>query len=357
MDIFEAMRSRGHEQISFFYDKATGLRLIVAVHDTSLGPAAGGCRVWHYDSESEAVLDALRLSEGMTLKNAVAGLNFGGSKCVVYGDPEITPDLLRAIGRFVDTLGGRVLTGEDVGLTPEDVEIMAEETPSIVGRASKSGEPSKPAAYGTYMAIRAVLKRLFGEPSPGGRRIVIQGAGNVGTELSRLLHEGGAEIVISDIRPERARRVAELYGAKMVDPDVVMDEEGDVLSPCALGLSLTVDAARNLKVRGVAGSANNQLADRSVPAILKERGILYAPDFVVNGGGIINISDEFGPGGYDARRAREAVEKIYDRLLEIFEEADRRGLTTDEAAEGIARARISMEGKRGPYVPRWTGRS
>lgn len=351
MDIFEAMARKGHEQISFFYDKATGLRLIVAVHDTSLGPAAGGCRVWHYETEAAALDDALRLSEGMTLKNAVAGLDFGGSKCVVYGDPEKTPELLRAIGRFVDTMGGRVNTGEDVGLTPEDVEIMAEETPFIVGRAAKSGEPSKPAAYGTYMAVRAVLAKAFGDPSPRGRKVVIQGAGNVGRELARLLHEDGAEIVIADILPERAEKAAAAYGGRAIDASAVTEEVGDVFSPCALGLVLTEEVARRLEVRAVAGSANNQLAGPSVPEILRGRGILYAPDFVVNGGGIINIADEFNPGGYDAQRAKKAVEGIYDRLLEIFEEAEKKGLTTEEAAVRLARERIRREGRAKPFVP------
>lgn len=353
MQIFEAMAQEGHEQVTFFYDRATGLKLIVAVHDTTLGPAAGGCRLWHYDAEDDAIADALRLSRGMTLKNAVAGLDFGGSKCVVYGDPEKTPELLRGIGRFIETMGGRVNTGEDVGLTPEDVEVMAETTRFIVGRKHKSGDPSKPAAYGTYMAVRAVLKETCGTPDPKGRRIVVQGAGNVGHELCRLLAADGADLVISDIRPDRAKEVGELYGARVVAPEAVTKEPGDVFSPCALGLVLTPEVARTIPVKAIAGSANNQLSDALVPAILKERGVLYAPDFVVNGGGIINISEEFHAEGYDKERAYAKVARIYDRLLEIFEVARREDITSEQAAEHLALQRIEREGaQNGMFIPR-----
>ncbi len=353
MQIFEAMAREGHEQVTFFYDRTTGLKLIVAVHDTTLGPAAGGCRVWHYETEDDAVADALRLSQGMTLKNAVAGLDFGGSKCVVYGDPEKTPELLRGIGRFIETLGGRVNTGEDVGLSPADVEVMAETTRFIVGRKEKSGDPSKPAAYGTYMAVRAVLKETCGSPDPKGRKIVVQGAGNVGHELCRYLAADGAELVITDIRPGKAEEVASLYGARVVAPEAITKEPGDVFSPCALGLVLTPEVARTIPVKAIAGSANNQLADPLVPAILKERSVLYAPDFVVNGGGIINISEEFNAEGYDRERAYAKVARIYDRLLEIFDMAKDKDITTEAAAEEIARQRIAREGGPGRmFIPR-----
>lgn len=336
MDVFERMAREGHEQVSFFYDQETGLKLIVAVHSTASGPAAGGCRAWSYESEEEALEDALRLSKGMTLKNAIAQLPFGGSKCVVWLDRPKTPELMRAIGRFVEMMGGRVYTGEDVGLTPEDVEVMAETTRYIVGRADSSGDPSKPAAYGTYMAVRAVLKELYGDPSPAGRHVAIQGVGNVGLELGRYLVADGARLTVTDVDPERlARAVLELK-AQAVPPEAIYDVPADVFSPCALGGVLNRDTIPRLQVRAVAGSANNQLAEDGIDRLLSERGILYAPDFLVNGGGIINIAEEFHPEGYDRDRAFAQVAQIYERCLWVFERARREGITPHEAAVRMA---------------------
>lgn len=350
MEIFEAMAEHGHEQVNFFYDRETGLKLIVAVHDTTLGPATGGTRMWHYDEEAEAVWDALRLSYGMTLKNAVSGLDFGGCKCVIYGDPKKSPELFHAMGRFITALGGRVYTGEDVGITPEDVEQMAEVCPYIVGREATSGDPSKAAAYGTYMAIRAVLMEVRGNPSPKGRKILIQGVGNVGLELCRLLHGDGAELVVSDINPERTQLAARLYGARVLVGEELFVEEGDVLSPCALGQVLTAERVAAFRVQAIAGSANNQIASPEVPDLLAARRILYAPDFIVNGGGVINISDEFLPGGYQPARAMASVARIYERLREVFRVARDEAITTEEAAERVAMRRIKGH-PPGPYLP------
>lgn len=342
MGIFEQMAEHGHEQVIFNYDKVSGLRLIIAIHDTTLGPAAGGTRYWHYASEDEALADALRLSRGMTYKNAAMGLDFGGSKCVIYNDPSDKSDLLlRAAGRFVEMLGGRVHTGEDVGITPADVEVMAQTTRHMVGRPHKSGDPSKAAAFGTYVSIRASLSHVFGSPETEGRTIAIQGCGNVGSDLARRLHEDGAKLVVTDIDMEKARRVAAETGAAAVPPEAIYDQEADVFSPCALGLILNSSTVPRLKAKVVCGSANNQLAEPEMAEELRRRGILYAPDFIVNGGGIVNISDEFEEDGYDRERAFLKVARIGERLSEVFRHADRENVTTARAAEAVAEERIA----------------
>lgn len=354
MGIFEKMAEHGHEQLIFNYDKVTGLRLIIAIHDTTLGPAAGGTRYWHYASEDEAIADALRLSRGMTYKNASMGLDFGGSKCVVYNDPEEKSDLLlRAAGRFIEMLGGRIHTGEDVGLTPGDVEVMAQTTRYLVGRPHKSGDPSKAAAFGTYVSIRASLLHVFGSPETKGRTIAIQGTGNVGSDLARRLKADGARLIVTDIDMEKAHHVAQETGALTVQPEEIYDQQADVFSPCALGLVLNRDTVQRLKAKIVCGSANNQLAQPEIAEELKARGILYAPDFIVNGGGIVNISDEFEDGGYDHERAFLKVARIGERLSEVFEHADREDVTTARAAEAVAEERIAKVHEQQRYfVPR-----
>lgn len=342
MDIFRAMAENGHEQLIFNYDAASGLRMIIALHDTTLGPGLGGMRNWRYQSEDEAIADALRLSRGMTYKNAFAGIDFGGSKCVIFNDPEQKSDLLlRAAGRFVEMLGGRIYTGEDVGLTAADVEVMARETHYLVGRPHKSGDPSKAAALGTYSSIRASLQHVYGSPDPKGRHVAVQGAGNVGSELARLLAADGARLTICDLRDERAHAVASETGAQVVPSEAIYDVACDVLSPCALGLVLNRETLPRLRARIVCGSANNQLAAPELAEELRRLDILYAPDFIVNGGGIVNISDEFEDGGYRRERAFERVAQIGQRLLAVFERAQADGVTTEVAAERIAEERIA----------------
>lgn len=342
MGIFEKMAEHGHEQLIFNYDKVSGLRMVIAVHDTTLGPAAGGTRYWHYDSEDEAIADALRLSRGMTYKNAAMGLDFGGSKCVIFNDPEDKSDLLlRAAGRFIEMLHGRIHTGEDVGLTPEDVEVMAQTTRYLVGRPHRSGDPSKAAAFGTYVSIRASLAHAFGSPDTRGRTIAIQGTGNVGSDLARRLGEDGAHLVVTDVDLEKAHRVAAETGAQVVRPEEIYDARADVFAPCALGLVLNRETVPRLQVKVVCGSANNQLAQPEIADLLKERGILYAPDFIVNGGGIVNISDEFEDGGYNRERAFLKVARIGERLADVFRHADRENVTTAKAAEAVAEERIA----------------
>ena len=353
MDIFRAMAEHGHEQLIFNYDRASGLRMIIALHDTTLGPGLGGMRNWRYASEDEAIADALRLSRGMTYKNAFAGIDFGGSKCVIFNDPDQKSDiLLRAAGRFVEMLGGRIYTGEDVGLTPDDVEVMAQSTRYLVGRPHKSGDPSKAAALGTYVSIRACLQHTFGRSDPKGRHIAIQGAGNVGSDLARRLAADGASLTICDVRAERAERVAAATGAKQVAPEAIYDVACDVFSPCALGLSVGPATIDRLRTRIVCGSANNQLAIPEMAEELRRRGILYAPDFIVNGGGIVNIADEFEDGGYNRERAFAHVERIGDRLLQVFARAEAEGVTTEVAAERIAEERIrALAQQQRHFVP------
>jgi len=354
MDIFKAMAEYGHEQLVFNYDKTSGLRMIIALHDTTLGPGLGGMRNWKYGSEDEAIADALRLSRGMTYKNAFAGIDFGGSKCVIYNDPDDKDDvLLRAAGRFVEIMGGRIYTGEDVGLTPDDVEVMAQSTRYLVGRPHKSGDPSKAAALGTYVSIRASLKHVFGDPDPKGRQIAIQGTGNVGADLARQLAADGALLTVCDVRGERAERVAAETGAKVVAPEAIYDVACDVFSPCALGLSVSPATIGRLKTRIICGSANNQLAIPEMAEELRRRGILYAPDFIVNGGGIVNIADEFEDGGYNRERAFARVERIGERLGLVFQRAEAEGVTTEVAAEHIAEDHIqALAQQQRHFVPR-----
>ncbi len=354
MDIFRAMAEHGHEQLIFNYDKTSGLRMVIALHDTTLGPGLGGMRNWRYGSEDEAIEDALRLSRGMTYKNAFAGIDFGGSKCVIYNDPEEKTDLLlRAAGRFVEILGGRIYTGEDVGLTPADVEVMARTTRYLVGRPHKSGDPSKAAALGTYSSIRACLQHVYGSGDPKGRHIAIQGAGNVGSDLARRLVADGAEVTICDLRGERAKAAAEETGAVVVPSEEIYDVACDVFSPCALGLILNPQTLGRLKAKIVCGSANNQLATPEMADALRAQGILYAPDFIVNGGGIVNIADEFEDGGYQRERAFQRVAQIGERLLAVFRRAEAEGVATNVAAERIAEDHIAaVAQQQRNFVPR-----
>ncbi|MDA8347135.1 MAG: amino acid dehydrogenase [Thermaerobacter sp.] len=350
MDIFRAMAEHGHEQLIFNYDKASGLRMIIALHDTTLGPGLGGMRNWRYGSEDEAVADALRLSRGMTYKNSFAGIDFGGSKCVIYNDPDEKSDLLlRAAGRFVEMLGGRIYTGEDVGLTPDDVEALARTTRYLVGRPHKSGDPSKAAALGTYSSICASLRHVFGSAEPKDRHVAIQGAGNVGSDLARRLVADGAKVTICDLKPERAQAVADATGATVVPSDAIYDVACDVFSPCALGLILNPQTLPRLKAKIVCGSANNQLETPETAEQLRRMGILYAPDFIVNGGGIVNIADEFEDGGYQRERAFQRVAQIGERLLAVFRRAEAEGITTSAAAERIAEDRIAAIAQQQRY--------
>ncbi len=353
---FRRMELANHEQVVFCRDTSSGLRAIIAIHNTTLGPALGGTRMWPYASEEEALIDVLRLSEGMTYKAAVSGLNLGGGKAVIIGDPkrDKSEALLRAHGRFVDSLGGRYITAEDVGITVQDMEYVYMETPFVTGVASApggSGDPSPVTAFGVYHGIKAAVRKVWGSPDLPGRSVAIQGAGAVGTSLAQNLAAEGVRIYVADIDPLRAQRVVEETGATAVAPEEVFGLDVDVLAPCALGAILNDETIPQLRCRIVAGGANNQLAEHRHGDELLRRGILYAPDFVINAGGLINVYSELQ--GYDPAAARNKARGIYGTLLAIFERAEKDGIPTYQAAERLAEARIQEVSRAGRiYTPR-----
>jgi leucine dehydrogenase len=354
MNVFEAMQEHGHEQVVFWYDRATGLKAIVAIHDTTLGPALGGCRMWAYGTEEEALTDALRLSRGMTLKNAAMGLDLGGGKSVIWADSRTdkTEALFRSFGRLVQSLGGRYITAEDVGVSAEDMAIVARETRFVGGLRETSGDPSPATALGVLEGIRACLMHRFGRDDLEGRHVAIQGLGHVGALLARMLRDHGARLTVTDINQERARALAEELEAAVVEPDAIFDVECDVFAPCALGAILNDRTIPRLRCQIVAGSANNQLEEPRHGRMLKDRGILYAPDFVINGGGVVNVADEFHPDGYHHDRAYERIARIGAQVAEVIAIAERENLTTQEAADRLALARLQVLGQvRRTYVP------
>lgn len=342
MSVFQKLSMFEHEQVVYCNNPDVGLKAIIAIHDTTLGPALGGCRMWPYASEEEALVDVLRLSRGMTYKTSAAGVNMGGGKAVIIGDPRVdkSEELFRAFGQFVQSLGGRYITAEDVGIGPQDLTYVAQETSFLVGLPEHSGNPAPATAFGILRGIQASLKKVFGDDSLDGRKIAIQGAGQVGYYLSQLLREEGAEIIITDIYPERADRIVEEFGARKVDPEAIYDVECDVFAPCALGGIINDDTVSRLRCRIVAGSANNQLLENRHAAALAQRQILYAPDYVINSGGVINVSEESHPEGYSWERAKARIHLIYDKLLEIYELSEKEGISTAEAADKLAEARI-----------------
>ncbi len=348
MGVFEAIGTESHEEVLFGVDHESGLRTIIAIHDTSLGPALGGTRFYPYADEEAALRDALRLSKGMTLKSAAAGLDLGGGKAVIIGDPTTlrTEDLIRAYGRVVDSLGGRYVTAADVGTTTDDMVLIAEETPWVSGlpfAQGGSGDPSPATARGVMAAIRATGERLWGSTDLAGRRVAVQGIGKVGMDLVRRLTEAGAETVVTDTNTESVAFAVETYGSEAVALDEVYDVECDIFSPCALGATINEETIPRLRCAAIAGCANNQLAVDSDIGLIVDRGILYAPDFVVNAGGVINIAAETG--GYSAERAGEMVDRIHDNLVAVFESADSDGVNTHDAAVRFAQQRIDQAGE------------
>jgi glutamate dehydrogenase/leucine dehydrogenase len=336
-------------------DAAVGLRAIIAVHSTALGPSLGGVRFWRYASDADALADALRLSEAMSLKAAMAGLDQGGGKAVVrWDDPDrARPEaLLEVLGRAIDDLGGRYLAAEDVGATPDDMNGLARVTPWVTGvdeSMGGSGDPSPVTAFGVVRAMRAVGAELDGEASVRGRRVVVQGAGHVGTHLARLLVADGAHVTVTDLYPARADELARALGADRVDPDVALETPCDILAPCALGAVLDAVTIPRLQCRAVVGAANNQLAAPGLDVVLADRGVLYAPDFVVNSGGIINVAEEFV--GYRRERALTRAAGIEATTTAVFQYAREHGLTPQDAAERLARRRIAEEGQGRRWQP------
>ncbi len=341
MRVFELMEKHGHEQVVFGYDKVSGLRTIIAVHDTTLGPSLGGTRMWPYKTEEEALVDVLRLSRGMTYKNAAMGLNLGGGKAVIIGDSrkDKTEELFRAFGKFVESLGGRYITAEDVGTDTDDMDVIRTQTTYVAGLANTSGSPSPVTAFGVFRAMEASLKTAFGSGSFKGRTVAVQGVGAVGFSLVQRLTEAGAKVYVTDIFPEKVQRAVEA-GATAVPADKIFDQECDVFSPCALGAVINDDTVPRLKCKVVCGAANNQLLEPRHGNVLGDRGILYAPDFIANGGGVINVADELLPGGYNEERAFSKVARIHDILLKVFEIAKEKGIGTHEAADLYSEGRI-----------------
>lgn len=340
MSLFQQTAFDNHEQVVFCHDKASGLKAIIAVHDTRLGPATGGCRMWNYASEEEAIHDVLRLSKGMTYKNAMAGLPMGGGKAVILGDSKTqkTPELMRAFGRQVERLGGRYVSAEDVGISPADMAIAAQETNHIAGLEGKSGDPSPFTAYGTFLGIQAALKHQSGQENLAGKRVAVQGVGHVGYHLCRHLHEAGAQLVVTDISQDALSRVATEFGAAVVSSQEIYDQDVDVYAPCALGSTVNDDTISRLKAGIIAGAANNQLATELHDELLKSKGILYAPDYVINAGGIINVSYEHA---YDANASRKQVEGIYDTLTQVFKQASSNNLPTGQVAAQLAQEKLA----------------
>lgn len=342
--VFDIVETDGFEQVSFCHHAPTGLRAIVAIHSTALGPALGGTRFYPYASEEEAVLDVCRLARGMTYKHAVCGNDLGGGKAVIIGDPAShkSEALLRAYGRFVDGLRGRYLTAEDVGTSQADMDLVRRETPYVTGVSESlggSGDPSPATAWGVLWAMKAVAERLWGSPSLAGRHVCISGVGKVGASLADHLAADGAKLTIADISDAAVDAVIERHGAIAVAPEAAHTVPCDIFAPCALGGVLNVATIPELRCDAVVGSANNQLASPADAERLRHRGIVYAPDYVANAGGVISIAEE--PHGYDHQRAYDRIRTIHDTLLAVFERAESEGITTAQAADRLAEERIA----------------
>ena len=349
MELFNTISQYGHEQIVFCHDQTTGLRAVIAIHNTICGPALGGCRMWPFESEEEAISDVVRLSRGMTYTNAAAGLNLGGGKAVIIGDPnkDKSEALFRAFGRFVQSLGGRYITAEDVGTSVEDMEYIKMETDFVAGLPMQfggSGDPSPLTALGVYRVMKACAKYALGSSLLDGLKIAVQGLGHVGYYLVKHLYEEGAEVFAADIDDDKVSRVVDEFGAIRVAPEGIYETDADIFSPCALGGILNAETIPKLKCKIIAGSANNQLADeKENGALLQERKILYCPDYVINAGGLINVANELE--GYNQERAIKQVSRIYEIVAGIIERSQKLDVPTYEAANRMAEERIQQIGE------------
>lgn len=344
MDVFKSMATYAHEQLVLCHEPSCGYYGIIAIHNTTLGPALGGTRFWHYASTEDAITDALRLARGMSYKSAVAGLNLGGGKSVILGDNKRADReaLFRAHGRFVESLKGRYITAEDVGTSPADMEYVRMETQSVAGLHGRSGDPSPVTAYGVYVGMKASAKVRWGSDSLAGKKVLVQGCGNVARHLCDHLHAEGAKLVVTDIDLEKVKLVVAATGAESVAPEKIYDIPADIYSPNALGATVNDDTLTRLKVEVIAGGANNQLAEERHGAELEQRGLLYAPDYVINGGGVINVFGELM--GWDHDRAKRKASQIYDTLLSIFATAREQKIPSCQAADHVAEARIRAVG-------------
>lgn len=345
--VFSNASFQEHEQVVFCNDEETGLKAIIGIHNTVLGPALGGTRMWTYKNEFEALNDVLRLSRGMTFKSAISGLNLGGGKAVIIGDAKTqkTEDLMLKFGEFVDSLGGKYITAEDVGMATSDMDLIRTVTPHVTGLSEElggRGNPSPVTAQGVLMGMKASAQFAYGSDSLEGKTIYVEGIGNVGFVLVEKLVTEGANVYISDINRERLELVRELYNVRIYEGNNLYAEEMDIYAPCALGATLNSDSIPHLKARIVAGSANNQLKNESLHGrMLKEKGIIYAPDFLINAGGLINVYAEINK--FTDEEVNQQIENIYTTTLEILTKANNQGMTTYQAAHDIAQARINAK--------------
>lgn len=349
--VFDQMADLQHEQVVFCKDEQTGLKAIIAIHNTVLGPSMGGTRMWNYTSDEEALNDVLRLSRGMTFKSALAGLNIGGGKAVIIGDArkQKSEAFMRRFGKFVNSLNGKYYTAEDMNINMRDIEYMSMETPYVVGKPEYmggSGDPSPMTAYGVYMGMKAGAKKAYGSDSLGGKNILVQGAGQVGKYLVDHLIEENANVFIADIFEDKITTITDKHtNVSVVDPNKVFHMEMDIYAPCAMGATLNDESIAELKCQVVAGAANNQLAnEKQHGAMLKERGIIYAPDFLINSGGIANVYYEY-LGNYNKERVMASTEYIYDVCLDVLNHAENNGMSSHEAALALALQRIENVGK------------
>jgi leucine dehydrogenase len=363
--LFETIAKTGHEEVVFCHNKDAGLRAIIAIHNTVLGPALGGTRMWPYATEQDAINDVLRLSRGMTYKAAVSGLNLGGGKAVIIGDPgkDKSEALFRAFGRFVNSLGGRYITAEDVGIDVNDMEHVFRETEFVTGVHQVhggSGDPSPFTAYGTLQGLMAALQVKYGNEDVGKYSYAVQGVGHVGMEFVKLLRERGAKVWVTDMNQEAVRRAVDEFGCEAVGLDEIYDVPADVYSPTALGGTINENTIDRIKAKIICGAANNQLATDAIGDELQKRGVLYAPDYAVNAGGLMNVSLEID--GYNRERAMRMMRTIYYNLGRIFEISARDNIPTYKAADHMAEERIEAIGKLrlphlGVQAPRFQGRS
>lgn len=345
MKILEYMERHGHQELCAWTDSTTGLRAFIAIHNTKLGPALGGLRIWPYKDEDAAITDVLRLSKAMTYKAAVAGLDMGGGKSVIMADPkhDKTEHMFRSFGRFVESLGGRYITTEDVGTNPDDLVFVSQETRHVVGLPKTmggSGNPSEVTGFGVYQAIRACALAVWGDESIQNRTVAIQGFGNVAQSLSKYLLKAQAKLIVTDLDEERLEKARLLSGVTVVPPKDILTTQCDILAPCALGGTLTAETIPQLNCKIVCGGANNQLAEESDAIRLSQKGILYAPDFVANAGGIINLSKEMGQ-AYSVSEAMDHAARIFQTTNQVIDQSRADGITTTEAANNIAEVRLT----------------
>ena len=347
--VFGQLSFDNHEQIVFCNDEDTGLKAIIGIHNTTLGPALGGTRMWQYKSEWDALNDVLRLSRGMTYKSAITGLNLGGGKAVIIGDAKTQKNdaLMRKFGEYVNSLSGRYITAEDIGMETRDMDIIRETTPHVTGVSESiggSGNPSPVTAYGVYMGMKAASKYRFGTDNLEGKKVLVQGVGHVGETLVKHITDEGAKVILNDINEARLEELSKKYGANVVLGNDIYGLDVDIYAPCALGATVNDESISQLKAKVIAGAANNQLADELKHGkLLREKGIAYAPDFLINAGGIINVYAEIV--GYDKAESLKRTENIYNTTLDIFNLAEKESITTHQAAFNIAQARIDARKK------------